>query len=126
MSVSKNKEVPSPAGTAEENLAVTVFEGHISPRFDCCQEIELITLDRVTGEYQTHTISLMDMNPPARIALLVRYGVGTLLCGGLTCWESAQLDAAGIRTIPWLQGLVKDIITDYANGRLNPEPPKQS
>jgi len=55
---------------------------------------------------------------PARANRLRQMGIDVLLCGGISGWLARQVEALGIRLIPWLAGDVQQVLDAFVAGRL--------
>ncbi|MEA2012954.1 MAG: NifB/NifX family molybdenum-iron cluster-binding protein [Verrucomicrobiota bacterium] len=98
-------------------LAIPVFRGRISPRFDCACRFLLFrkdggkivsTEDFYTGDFSSQQIinSLFDRN------------VDVLLCGGIDSITKEYLEKNKIKIISWLTGDIQNVIDGYLCGNL--------
>ena len=98
-------------------VAVSAWEGRVSPVFDTARQIRCFDVDagvgRLTGEAE-----LSSDEPQAKLKKLQELGVSVLLCGAVSRPLAAILSATGIRLVPFLAGEVEEIVNAFAVGRL--------
>ena len=103
-------------------VAVPLFGTLVSPRFDCGAELLVAEVDGgsvTTGRQTAETAT----NPLQRVAHLRQLGVDVVVCGGITGFVHRQLEANGIRVIPWISGEAGDALDALARGDLPQAPP---
>jgi len=98
-------------------VAIPVFGTRISSRIDCAESFLLVLLDDKTIK-KRKTVHLITENYLERINMLIKLGPDVVICGGL--WETCanKLKASEVHVIPWVQGEVDDVLSEYLNGDL--------
>ncbi|MFP4668080.1 MAG: NifB/NifX family molybdenum-iron cluster-binding protein [Desulfosalsimonas sp.] len=98
-------------------LALSVWNGRISPVFDVSRE--LLAID-VRGGRETDRMHVYFSNgqPIHKVARLVEMEVEVLLCGAVSRQLAAALEANGIRLFGFISGEVESVISAYLEGRL--------
>jgi predicted Fe-Mo cluster-binding NifX family protein len=104
-------------GVVEERIAVTVWEERISPVFDVARKALLITLDG-GREVAREDLVLPDEGGHAKLALLRRHRVGTLLCGAVSRPVALHAAALGIRLVAFLAGDAEEVVAAHLDGRV--------
>lgn len=118
-SIGQNYQKDSPM---IQNIAVSVFGNRVSSRFDCSDNVLLVTLDN--GEVvQRQEIRWVHVNTLEKIRLLAQEGVSLLICGGLTETYSNLLHDSGIQVVSWVRGEVDDVLFQFQQGRLQTKAP---
>jgi len=99
------------------NVAVTGWEGRISPVFDTARQVALFKVEGrqvdAGGE-----VPLSDEEPARRIRRLKDLGVDVLICGAVSRPVAATITMAGIRLVPFIAGPVDDVLKAYIEGTL--------
>jgi predicted Fe-Mo cluster-binding NifX family protein len=99
-------------------VALTVWEGRISPVFDVAREAQILEIE--DGEVLTRSTELLDALPLRRkVDRLVQRGVETLICGAITGLAQAELTARGIEVIGFVAGESDRVAQAYLDGRLD-------
>jgi len=98
----------SPNGCAR-TIAVTMFDGRVSPRFDCAESLMVITAEgpHIVG---IATVRCPGEEPSEKVRLLDRLGVDVLICGGLTQECRRQLEATHVALVPWARGEIGEVV----------------
>lgn len=99
-------------------VALTVWEGRVSPVFDVCREALILDVGDGRADARTNQ-PLAGIDLRARTAQLVARGVDTLICGAISREAQQDLEAHGIRVIAFVAGGVDDVISAFANGQLS-------
>jgi predicted Fe-Mo cluster-binding NifX family protein len=101
------------------NVAIPLFGSRISPRFDFCQEMLIVTIDRgrVTGR---KTVSVSTLAPLQRIADLCNRNVNAVICGGINNLIHSHLRNNGISVIYDVMGEADEALDRYLAGQLQP------
>ncbi len=96
-------------------VAVTVWEGRVSPVFDSAQTLLIAEIhdSEIIGEtYQAFDPDLLlDV-----YKMLTKLGVNVLLCGAISEEPANMIEAAGIDLISFLTGEVKEVLSTYIHG----------
>jgi predicted Fe-Mo cluster-binding NifX family protein len=98
-------------------VAVTAWEGRVSPVFDTARHIFCFDVADGFGRRAGETEMLSD-EPQAKLKRLQELGVSVLICGAVSRPLAVMLSATGIRLVPFLAGEVEEIVQAFASGRL--------
>jgi predicted Fe-Mo cluster-binding NifX family protein len=98
-------------------VAVTVWDGWISPVFDACREGLLLEIDG-TDIVPLATIDLDSRSPRRKVEILVGYEVHTLICGAIS--EPLRREAlfGGLVVIGFVSGKIDSVIEAFVSGKL--------
>lgn len=101
-------------------IAIPTFRTRVSPRFDCAQEIAIVTVGE--GRHSERLeLAASDWPPHERIHRLLELGVDTVICGGIDRWSTMTLQSAGVTIYGWVAGEVEDALAALLNGDLDAE-----
>lgn len=98
-------------------VAVTIWEGRISPVFDACREVRVLSVEarKITSE----TLEVFDGNAPEdRIERLNRLGVEVLVCGAISEPLQAMLLERGIDVIGFVAGDADEVVKAFLSRTL--------
>ena len=98
-------------------IALSTFQGRMSPVFDWSSRLLVVDADH-GREIHRMERDLANMPPRARACCLVDLGVDTLLCGGISRFMLALVEAQGIRVIPWIAGEAEEVIRAFLDKRI--------
>ena len=101
-------------------IAIPTFGTRVSPRFDCAQEIAIVTVDEGRPSERLE-LAASDWPPHERIHRLLEFGVDTVICGGIDRWTTMALQSAGVTIYGWVAGEVEDAIATLLKGDLDDE-----
>ncbi len=101
-------------------IAIPTFGTRVSPRFDCAQEIAIVTV-REGGLSERLELATSDWPSHVRIHRLLELGVDTVICGGIDRWTTMALQSAGVTVYGWVAGEVRDALAALLNGDLDDE-----
>ncbi len=101
-------------------IAVSAWNGRISPVFDTSGQVLLVDMEQGT-ETQRSAYALPLQDPPRRVATLTALGADVLLCGAISRPLAEMLQASGIWIVPFLAGEEEDVLAAYMSGGL-PDP----
>lgn len=98
-------------------VALTVWNGRISPVFDVSRKILLLDVDHgaVTGRREE---PLEGIDPVQKAGKLVEWEVRKLICGAISRPLAGLFAAYGIRTIPFIAGDAEEVIDAYLARKL--------
>lgn len=102
-------------------IAIPTFGVRVSPRFDCAQEIAIVTVGE-DGLQQRSELTASDWSLRERIRRLLELGVDTVLCGGIDRWTTAAFQSAGVTVYGWVGGEVSDALDSLLQGTLECDP----
>jgi len=99
-------------------IAIPEYNGRVSPVFDTSQRLLVFRVDHggVGAPLGNEDWSYLPL--PVRATRLRQMGVDVLLCGGISGWLARQIEALGIRLVPWLAGDVQQVLEAFVAGRL--------
>jgi predicted Fe-Mo cluster-binding NifX family protein len=96
-------------------IAISIFKGKISPRFDVAPELRLYDIkeQKITNEKE---ISCEGWNDMKRVHRLKELGVEMVVCGGISNYLCETLLNNNINVFPWVTGDVKDVLKKFLKG----------
>ncbi len=102
-------------------IAMTVWEGKISPVFDSAQSLLIAEIEN--GEVKNKRYEHFNSDIIFRLEdVLKNLGVDVLICGAISEVPSKIIEDSGINIIPFIGGNVEEIFDSYINGiRIIPE-----
>jgi predicted Fe-Mo cluster-binding NifX family protein len=100
-----------------QRIAVTVWNGRVSPVFDTAREMLLVDLSDGT-ETARHLAALGGVCPAERTARLRELGVSTVICGAVSRPMAAWCATEGIRLVPFTAGDADEVIAAWIAGLL--------
>ncbi len=98
-------------------VALTVWNGRVSPVFDVSRKILILDVDHgaVTG---TREEPLEGIDPVQKARKLLEWEVRKLICGAISRPLASLFAAYGIPTIPFIAGDAEEVIEAYLSGEL--------
>ncbi len=99
-------------------IAVPVFGSRISGRLDAAESVLLVSIENNRIK-QKDKIRLVQKTGLEKVNTLIQIGPDVIICGGLTEICSSRLKDSKIKTIPWIQGDVDEILSNFLQGKLN-------
>ncbi len=99
-------------------IAISVWEGRVSPVFDSASRLLVLDLKGSGGESRFEVL-LNEQSCSRKCASIQVLGVDALICGAISRHFHAILTATGIRVIPWVCGEVKEVVNAFLNGALS-------
>jgi len=99
-------------------IAIPEYGGRVSPVFDTCRTLLVFQTSNFDAPHPLETQDWSYVPLPARAKRLRQNGIDLLLCGGISGWLARQIEAEGIRLVPWLAGDVRQVLNAFVNGRL--------
>ncbi len=91
-----------------ETIAITNWNGIISPHYDACCNLMIVGSDDHRVLYKVRFLSTSQKAEICR-----KEGVSILICGAISTMAQAELTTRGIKVISWIRGPVEDIIRAY-------------
>ena len=100
-------------------VAIPIFGGRVSPRFDFAPSLLLFTLEngKVVAREE---VALVPWNPWQRVEKLKELDVNALICGGIDGYSSRLLAYNRIQVIGWVAGEAEEAMRCYLRGDLRP------
>ncbi|MCK4276760.1 MAG: NifB/NifX family molybdenum-iron cluster-binding protein [Phycisphaerae bacterium] len=90
-------------------LAITTWNGRISPVFDVAKRLLLVELDR-GAELGCHEVPIEEAEVAARASHVLSLGVDTLICGAISRPLEQILASAGVNVVPRTCGPVEEVL----------------
>ncbi|MFH0729599.1 MAG: NifB/NifX family molybdenum-iron cluster-binding protein [Pseudomonadota bacterium] len=98
-------------------VALTVWEGRISPLFDAARELLVADIEE-KGVINNRRHEPITPQWPLRVVeRLVEQGVTVLICGAISEVPAGMMEAAGIKLVAFVAGPVDDVLGALAKGR---------
>lgn len=91
-----------------ETIAITEWNGLVSPLYDAACSLRV-----VRSNNEITTIDVSDCTPASKADICSREGVTVLICGAISIAANINLEAKGIKIIPWVSGPVDTIVDAY-------------
>ena len=104
-------------------VALTVWEGRISPLFDSTRKLLVVDVKR-RRIIARHYESLDCDSAFSRAARLTALGVDVLICGGISDAFANPIEAQGIKVIAFSSGEVDEVLDTYLRNAFRPRKPK--
>jgi predicted Fe-Mo cluster-binding NifX family protein len=97
-------------------LAVPVFGGEISPRFDCARETMIIRLEdgKIAGQ---SLVATKETSPLHRARILSALQVELVICSGIDDFCVRMLNGMGIQVLPWISGNLQEVLDNFLAAR---------
>jgi predicted Fe-Mo cluster-binding NifX family protein len=99
-------------------IAVSVWEGRVSPVFDTASRLLVLDMDG-TGEASRFEVFLDEQTCSRKCSRIQVLGVDILICGAISRYFQGILTSSGIRVIPWVCGVASEVVTAYMDGTLS-------
>jgi len=100
-----------------KKVALTVWNGRISPVFDVSQQILVLDIEGdavITRRKETVT----ETDPLCRVTKLSDLKIETLICGAISRPLAWTLSAHSVRVIPFIAGDIEEVIEAFLADRL--------
>lgn len=98
-------------------VALTTWDGRISPVFDVSREAVILTLEgRAVAARQREVIEAP--TTALKLERLLELGVETLICGAISEPLHKELTARGVEVIGFVAGEIEEVVTTYLAGGL--------
>lgn len=94
-----------------ETIAITEWNGVVSPLFDAACTWHCVQPDGSTAVFNVKNLSLVDKSE-----LCVTEGIEVMICGAISAHARTLLEERGIRVLPWVCGPVASVIETYRSG----------
>jgi predicted Fe-Mo cluster-binding NifX family protein len=98
-------------------VALTVWEGRISPVFDVSRQLRVYDIQHAQVMAEQREL-FADELAASRIEQLIRLGVSVLVCGAISESQQAALRHQGIEVIGFIAGDADKVISAYLRGGL--------
>jgi predicted Fe-Mo cluster-binding NifX family protein len=98
-------------------VAVTVWDGRISPVFNTARCFRLLDVENGTAVDEDE-VTLTETELGQKIKRLSSLYVHTVICGAISRTAEDLIHAHGIRLIPFIAGGAEEVATAYLEGNL--------
>jgi predicted Fe-Mo cluster-binding NifX family protein len=98
-------------------VALTIWDGRISPVFDVCREARVLRVEGKTVASE-ELVVFEGERPETKVDRLVGLGVGVLVCGAISEPLQNELLERGIDVIAFIAGETDDVVKAYLSGSL--------
>ena len=100
-------------------IAVTTWNGGISPVFEVSQKLELFEVEN--GQVLTQkTLTIPPLSSGEKVDLLVGYGVVVLICGALTRQTEKMIRNHDLELHPFISGKIDAVLNAWHQKELIP------
>ena len=99
-------------------LAMSIWQGRISPVFDVSRTWRIVTFDNAGAEAGREEIAVAEDCAAHRVLRLTHEGVGVLICGAISARLAQMIAAADINVIPFVAGEAQEVLEAYRKGNL--------
>lgn len=96
-------------------VALTVWEGRISPLFDAARELLVVDIEE-RGVVNRRHEPIRPQSPMRVVERLLEQQVTVLICGAISEMPAGMMEAAGITLIAFVAGAVEDVLGALAKG----------
>ena len=101
-----------------ERVAIPVFESRVSPVLDSCRRMVIIDIDG-DCEVGRQEVFFEKMSSLERIEIIARWGIGKIICAGVSDVMCRFLAGKNIAVISGIAGELEKIINAYICNRLD-------
>lgn len=98
-------------------LAIPNFGDRISPRIDYAETLQLITIED-KKVLKKDTIKIIAHSNLERINQIIRLKPDVVICDGISNLLHDKLIENKIEIVPWIHGIVDDVVEKYLNGKI--------
>ena len=102
-------------------VAVPVWQGRVSPVLDVAGQVLLVEWDQAGQPARSEQPLADDGSPDRRVALLIEWGVDTVICCAVSRSLELLMLAHGIKVISQVCGDVDDVLEAFQAGSLPSE-----
>ena len=98
-------------------IAIPTFQNRVSPVLDSCNHILLIDIVG-DAEQDRETVYMGECTLTDRCSTLVKMGIGTVICGGVSETLANMIKGSDIALINGIAGDIDEVIKAYLENRL--------
>ena len=98
-------------------IAISNWEGRISPLFDVTDHVLLVEIER-GQQHSREQVLLTTEDPFKRARFFVQVGVEVVICGSISKTMKMALVSEGIEVISHISGGVEKVLEAYIEGSL--------
>ena len=99
-------------------VALTVWDGRVSPVFDVSREAVILTIENGTVAARGNK-NIDTPTATLKIDRLMELGVETLICGAISEPLHRELTARGVRVVGFVAGEIDEVVKAWLAGRLS-------
>jgi len=99
-------------------IAIPEYNERVSPVFDTSQRLLVFQMRNRGLPTLLGSEDWCYLPVVARANRLRQMRIDVLLCGGISGWLARQIEALGIRLMPWVAGNVEQVLDAFVAGRL--------
>lgn len=104
-------------GESNMKIAVSTWNGRISPVFDVSRQMVVVEIDQ--GIIQRKSEESLHEDIARKVEKISEDGIQFLICGAISQSLADALVLRGIRIIPFITGTVDEVIEAWITNRLN-------
>jgi CheY-like chemotaxis protein len=99
-------------------VAVPIFRSRVAPVFDYCVRVSVFDIgdDR---QIERNELYLGTLSPTERVGALIKEGVTTLICGGMSDSLDKMLQTSSISVIGGIAGQVEEVLEAFMSNRID-------
>ncbi len=98
-------------------LCLACYENRLASVFDNASELKLFRIED-NKICPAGYLSLPSKDPKDRTSAIMTCGATFLICGAICGCTRNDLEQAGVKVIPWIRGMVDEILEAYKQNRL--------
>jgi len=98
-------------------VAIPIWNSRISPLLDTARHLLIVEIENGL-EFSRSEVELEDYFLPRRARRFVELDIKILICGAISRQLAAMLVGSGITVVPWMSGLIDDVLQAYLKGKL--------
>jgi CheY-like chemotaxis protein/predicted Fe-Mo cluster-binding NifX family protein len=99
-------------------IAVPIFRSRVAPVFDYCVRVSVFEIDD-DGQIERKELYLGTLSPVERVGALIKEGVTTLVCGGISDALYKMLQTSGIPVIGGKAGPLEEVLEAFMSDRID-------
>lgn len=99
-------------------VAITEFNGRVSPVFDTCRFLRLFDTAAVK-DASANLVGIGHVAGPFRASYLKKIGVDAVICGAVSGQLATNVASLGIRLYPYFSGDVESVFLAFVRGELD-------
>ena len=99
-------------------VAIPIFRSRVAPVFDYCVRVSVFDIGH-NRQIERGELYLGTLAPTARVGALMKEGVTTLICGGISDALDKLLQTSGISVIGDIAGPVKEVLEAFMSDQID-------
>lgn len=98
-------------------VALTIWDGRISPVFDVCREALVLSIEN--GAIAATSREIVEASDDAaKVRRLEALGIRTLICGAISEPLRREIEAQDVRVIAFVAGEIEEVVRAFLDDRL--------